>query len=149
MQKTRTNTNVTKINPVYSRFGIKSPNLKYEAQPEIICHTMLRATHSWKRCSCAGTISTRAILSHTITELSLLCIFVIRNLLRIFILLNALNHHLPLPVVYVKGSRELKLSQREGTLFSVNRSRLIWRVFIFDEQIAKTELKIFHINIHF
>ena len=68
------------------------------------------------------------------------CIFVVQYLLRNFILLDALNHFLPLPVVYVKGSRELKLSQCEST-FSVNRSRVTWRVFIFDEQIAKTKLK--------
>ena len=77
----------------------------------------------------------------TMTELPLLCIFVIWNLLRIFILLDALNHFLPLPVVYVvKGLRELKLSQREST-FSINRSCVIWRIFIFDEQITKTNLK--------
>ena len=74
------------------------------------------------------------------TELLLLCIFVIRNLARIFKLINTLNHFLHLLVVYVKGSRELKLSQREST-FSVNRSRVTWGIFIFDEQIAKTKLK--------
>ena len=67
------------------------------------------------------------------TELSLLYIYVILNLLCIFILLDALNHFLP---VYVKGSRKLKLSQREST-FYVNRSR----VLIFNVQIAKTKLK--------
>ena len=97
---------------------------------------MLHATYSRKKCSRAGTISTRAILSHTMTELSLLHLSVIRNLFRIFVLLDALN----LLVVYVKGSRELKLSQREST-FSVNRSRVTWGIFIFDEQIAKTKLK--------
>ena len=44
---------------------------------------MLRATYSLRRCSRAGTISIRAILSHT----SLLHIFVIRNLLHNSILL--------------------------------------------------------------
>ena len=42
-------------------------------------------------------------------------------------------------VIVWKRSRELKLSQREST-FSVNRSRVTWRVFIFDEQIAKIKL---------
>ena len=101
---------------------------------------MLRATDSRKRCSRAGTISPRVILSRTMSELSLLCSFVIRNLLRNFILLDALNHFLPLPVVYVKGSRELKLSQREST-FSVNRSRITWRIFISNEQIASDGVK--------
>ena len=73
------------------------------------------------------------------TELSLLCIFVIRNLLCDFILLDALNHFLPLPV-YVKGSREFKLSQREST-FSVNRLSVTWCVLILEEQMAKTKLK--------
>ena len=40
---------------------------------------MLCAIDSLRRSSCAGQFSTRAILSHTMTELSLLCIFVIRN----------------------------------------------------------------------
>ena len=84
---------------------------------------MLRATDSRKRCSRASTTSTRAILSHTMTELSLLWVFVIRNLLRNLIILYTLNHFLPLPVVYVKGSR------------------VIWHVFIFDEYVAKTKLK--------
>jgi len=44
------------------------------------------------------------------------------------------------PVVYVKRSCELKLSQHEST-FSVNRSHVSLRVFIVDEQIAKTKLK--------
>ena len=105
---------------------------------------MLRATYSRKRCSRAGTISTGAILPHTTTELLLLYIFVIWNLACIFKLLDAPNHFLPLPVVYVKGSRELKLSQRKST-FSVNRSRVTWRVFLFDEQIAWAK----PINIHF
>ena len=70
----------------------------------------------------------------------ILCVFVIRNLLRTFTILDALNHFLPLPVVYVNGSLELKLSQRESTFF-VNRSCVTWRVFIFDEQITKTKLK--------
>ena len=97
---------------------------------------MLRAIDSLKRSSCGGQFSTRAILSHTMTELSLLCIFVIRNLHNTFILQNALNHFLRLPVMYVKGSRDLKLSQREST-FSVNRAHVTWRVLIF----AKTKLK--------
>jgi len=49
----------------------------------------------------------------TYYELSLHCIYVIRKLFRKFLLLHALNHFLPLPVMYVKGSHELKLSQRE------------------------------------
>jgi len=40
-----------------------------------------------------------------------------------------------LPVVNAKGSWELKMSWRESS-FSVTRSRLTWRVLIFDEQIA-------------
>jgi len=42
-------------------------------------------------------------------------------------------------VIVLKRSRELKLSQHES-IFSVNRSRVTWRVLIFDEQIAKTKL---------
>ena len=53
--------------------------------------TILRTTYIQKRCSRCGTISTSTILSHTMTELSLVCIFVIRNLLHNFILLDALK----------------------------------------------------------
>ena len=67
------------------------------------------------------------------TKLSLLYIFVICAYFQTPICAQSLS---ALQVVYVKGSRELKLSQREST-FSV---RKVARD-IFDEQIAKTELK--------
>jgi len=54
---------------------------------------MLRVTFSRRRWSRTGTISTSAIFF--IRYWTLLYIFVIRNLLRIFLLLDALNHPLP------------------------------------------------------
>jgi len=95
-----------------------------------ICSSKMRTCHvirdlfTEKVLSCWYNFNSRDLFN-TMTELSLLCIIVIRNLFRIFVLLDALN----LLVVYVKGSRELKLSQREST-FSVNRSRVTWRVLI-------------------
>ena len=80
---------------------------------------ILRTTYIWKRSSRAGTISTLTILSHTPRHAQPLS---------------------ALPVVYVKGSRNLKLSQREST-FYVSRPRVTWRIFIFDEHIAKTKIK--------
>ena len=44
---------------------------------------MLHMTNSRKRCSRTGTISTRAILSHTMTEILIVCIFV-RHELNLF-----------------------------------------------------------------
>ena len=119
---------------------------------------MLRALHSLKRGSCAGQFSTRALLSHTMTELSLLCIFVIRNsrslripyIVCIFVrraqLLSAYSQS-----QYVKGARELKIVRRKS-LFSVNGGRLTRRVvfFITTSQTTKLKLKqILHIIIHF
>ena len=94
---------------------------------------MLRTAFSRKRCS-------RAILLNTMTELSLLYIFVIRNLVRIFKLLDTLNHFLPFSAIFGRVCERIARVEivRRKSFFSVNR----WRVLFFDNYIAKDKTKI-------
>ena len=92
----------------------------------VICSSKMKTRHVTrdrftKRCS-------RAILSHTMTELLLLCIFVIRALapcgiLRLSVFSSdALNFFLPIPSHSMWKNRAIwKLSKRESS-FSVNQS---------------------------
>ena len=64
-----------------------------------ICSTKMKTRHVTRDLFMENVVSRRdnfnsRHLFHTMTELSLLCIFVIRNLLRIFILIDALNNFL-------------------------------------------------------
>ena len=89
---------------------------------------MLRATESRKRCSRAGTIFKSALAPSGFLRLSV-------------VLSEALNYFLPTPSHSMWKDRvSWKLSKCEIT-FSVKWSRVTWRVFIFDEQIAKKKLK--------
>ena len=80
---------------------------------------MLCTTYSWERCSRTGKILTLVILSHTMTDLLLLCIFVIRNsrFLRIPFVRHAQLLSAYSKLQYVKGSRELRIIPARDHLF--------------------------------
>jgi len=97
---------------------------------------VLRVSDSRKRCSRAGTIfNSRDPFTYYDWTLAP-CGF-----LRLSVFLSdALNYFLPIPSHSIwKDRASWKLSKRESTFF-LNRSHVTWRVFIFDEQIAKTKL---------
>ena len=109
---------------------------------------MLRATDSqkkvllhWDNFQLAQFFHILWLKSCSSAPLYLETLFPCRFLRLSVFLSDALNYFLPIPSHSMWKDRAIwKLSKREST-FSVNHSRVTWRVLIFDEQIYKMKLK--------